>query len=100
MPTKWSTKWTEVFQDETGGISCARCLLIWWTLFDSSYLVFGTDRSAAVWAFLSTIYGAHVMWAAGPRISEYLSPFLSRATEAVAKALARRDPKAGIEETR
>lgn len=101
-----------LLQDETGAWSAARCFLAAWLLNAIVYVWWASLRSGGpppefglVLTFCTGVALPLVVWAAGPRIAQYLGPMIGATTAAVAdaaKALAakiqaRRDPAAGYE---
>jgi len=99
-----------VFHDETGARSAARTFLALW-LANAALYVWIRDESdglGVVLTFFTAIGSALVVWAAGPRIAQYLGPAVAGSVQGVAdaaralaaKVRARRDPDAGYEVTR
>lgn len=87
----------EIFQDESGSFSSARCLLwlwsavtLWAVAFDALHS--GDPVSNAAWATLSGVEVALIAWAGGPRIAQYLGPTVGQVAAGVAAAVRERLP--------
>lgn len=87
-----------LLHDEKGALSTARCafwLVLVWTLVLITLV--GADvisLPAAAYGLLTTIFTGLFMWAAGPRLGQYVAPTLSSIVQTVSNAATKR-PKDG-----
>lgn len=98
--------WT-FLQDEKGTWSAARVFLLLWLSNAALFLWrhHAADAIGVALTFFTGIAVPLVVWAAGPRLAQYLAPQVGAATSAVAdaakalaaKVQARRDPATGVE---
>lgn len=101
---------SDIFKDETGGFSAARVFLFLWLMNAILYTWVNRydDSLGVVLTFFTAIGTPLVVWTAGPRIAKYVGPSIGSAAGAVAdsakflaaKVQARRDEKAGYEDSR
>lgn len=87
----------EIFQDESGSFSSARCLLwlwsavtLWAVAVDATHA--GDALSNAAWGVLSGVEVALIAWAGGPRIAQYIAPQIGAVAAGVAAAVRDRLP--------
>lgn len=98
----------KVFHDEKGNYSAARVYLCGCLAYQAIYLLVAPHDATLglILTFFTALDTPLIVWAAGPRIAQYLGPAAGQIVQGVAdsaKALAekvakRRDPKAGLEE--
>jgi hypothetical protein len=89
-------------RDETGGRSSARLLLYVTTLAALTLIAASTFWHVPVpgeaWTILAAMQMSFTIWAAGPRMAQYLVPVAQQAVQSLADMIrARRDPKEGFE---
>jgi hypothetical protein len=90
--------------DEQHNRSMARLLLASTSLYIYGGIAVDTFTrfhiGAEAWVLLTTMESAFVIWTAGPRIAQYLAPFVAKAIESMADVIRkRRDPENGFEAT-
>jgi hypothetical protein len=100
----------KLWRDERGSVSAARVYLSIALVYQAIYLPFArADESLGlVLTFFAALDTPLVIWAAGPRIAQYLGPQAGAIVQGVAesakalaeKVAARRDPKSGLEESK
>ena len=81
---------TSLLTDEQGHLSSARCSF-WLSLLVSLTLIIlsavnKVELSAGAYTLLGTIFTFTCVWAAGPRIAQYLGPQIGRAISALGSA--------------
>lgn len=85
-------EWTRLIADESGKPSTARfafwIVLIWTILIITLVGLGWMELSSAAYALLGTIFTFTTVWAAGPRIAQYLGPQIGRAISAISRAKA------------
>lgn len=101
--------WT-VLQDERGTWSASRVLLVGWLANAALYIWWrpNSESLGLVLTFFSAIAVPLVVWAAGPRIAQYLGPAVGGVVQGVAesakalaaKVQARRNAADGYEVTK
>lgn len=99
-----------LFRDERGGVSAARVYLSIALVYQAWYLPLAREDPTLglVLTFFAALNTPLIIWAAGPRIAQYLAPGAGQIVQGVAasaqalaaKVAGRRDPKSGYEETR
>jgi hypothetical protein len=76
-----------LLRDEKGGYSMARTLLLTWTVFAMSVIVWKIDHlSQPLLTFLSSVYLFLASWAAGPRMAQYIAPQIAAAANAIGQS--------------
>lgn len=87
---KTNIEWSRLIADEQGKPSTARCafwIVLIWTILLMTLAAAGIFTvSSAAYALLGTIFTFTIVWAAGPRMAEYLAPQIGRAITSIAKA--------------
>jgi len=86
----------QILLDEKGKLSAARLLLVCCLIFTGILIAFDSILWATVpnaaYALLGTIFTGLLMWAAGPRIAQYLEPQIGAVVSGIGASLAR-EPK-------
>lgn len=77
------------FHDEQGNPSTARVLLLWCLVYQAAYLL-AWGRQAETLGVVVTFFAALdtplIIWAAGPRIAQYLGPQAGAIVQGVAES--------------
>lgn len=99
----------KLFHDEKGALSAARVYLCSCLTYQAFYIpIARNDESLGlVLTFFTALDTSFIVWAAGPRIAQYLAPAAGKMVQGVAdagralaeKVQSRRDAKAGYEDT-
>ena len=81
----------QILVDEKGKLSASRTLLVGSLVFTAVLIVCDSalwfQVENAVYALLGTIFTGLLMWAAGPRIAEYLGPQVGAVAKGIGSAI-------------